>query len=139
MENFLVNLMTKKYDKQLENLIESFLSELKWKDVGDIYSCSLSGRSAKYNSDGSLIEENCSEENEKRCNVLREMIINFFIEITPNGFDWFKYSFHEITKNLELKHYSRKFNPPVDGLTLDDIISNYTIKRCNELAKQHGY
>lgn len=136
--NFLVNLLTNKYDKQLEDLIESFLSKLTWKDVGDIYSCSLNGRSATYK-DGILIEENSSEENEKRCNELRLIIINFFIGITPDGFDWFKCTFYEMTKNLKLKHYTRIINPSTDGLTLDDIISNYTIKRCDELAKQHGY
>lgn len=136
--NFLVNLATNKYDKQLEDLIESFLSKLTLKDVGDIYTCSLNGRSATYK-DGILIEENSSEENEKRCNELRSIIINFFIGITPDSFDWYNYTFYEITKNLQLEHYTRKINPSLDVLILDDIISNYTIKRCNELSKQHGY
>lgn len=137
MENFLIKLVSNDYDKELEYLIEDFLSKLKWNDVGDIYTCSLSGRSSTYDKNNFLIHQNCSIENEKRYNKLYQNIVNFFIRITPNTLDWYKVTFIEITKNLSIQHYNRKLESNYNALVLQDIISHYTLKKCNQFSNSY--
>lgn len=139
MGNFLTKVVIGEYDNSFEDLIYVFLNQLKWSDVGEIYSCSLSGRRAVYGVDNILIKENCSVENEIKYNELRKIICDFLVGITPNGYDWYRDTFSIICSNLRVEHHKRKIEPFMGGVVLEDIISTYTLRLSDEIAKSKGF